>query len=72
MNAFHYIIDKEKSYFAKHRKKLLNLEYITENQETANSFKEINITPKGITRAEELISLIKRDYFKKYQKLISD
>lgn len=25
-----------------------------------------------VTRAEELISLIKRDYFKKYQKLISD
>ena len=25
-----------------------------------------------MTRAEELISLIKRDYFKKYQKLISD
>jgi len=72
MNAFHYIIDKENSYFSKHRKKLLNLEYITENQETANSFKEINITPKGITRAEELISLIKGDYFKKYQKLISD
>ncbi len=71
MNAFHYI-NKENSYFSKHRKKLLNLEYITENQETANSFKEINITPKGITRAEELISLIKGDYFKKYQKLISD
>ncbi|MCK4370645.1 MAG: hypothetical protein KAW03_06230, partial [Candidatus Lokiarchaeota archaeon] len=65
-------IDKENSYFSKHREKLLNLEYITENQENANSFKEINITPKGIKRAEELISLIKRDYFKNYQKLISD
>ena len=72
LNAFHYIIDKENSYFSKHREKLLNLEYITENQENANSFKEINITPKGIKRAEELISLIKRDYFKNYQKLISD
>ncbi len=72
LNAFHYIIDKENSYFGKHRKKMLNLEYITENQETANSFKEISITPKGIKRAEELISLITRDYFEKYQKLISD
>ena len=72
LNAFHYIIDKENSYFSKHRKKLLNLEYITENQETVNSFKEINITPKGIKRAKELISLIKKDYFEKYQKLISE
>ncbi len=72
MNAFHYIIDKENSYFGKHRKRLLNLEYITENQETSNSFKEINITPEGIKRAEDLISLITRDYFEKYQKLISD
>ena len=72
LNTFHYIIDKKSSYFSKNRKKLLNLEYITENQETSNSFKEITITSKGITRAEELISLMKRDYFKKYQKLISD
>ena len=72
MNAFHYILDKENSYFSKHRKKLLNLEYITENQETANSFKEINITLKEINRAKELISLIKNDYFEKYQKLISE
>jgi len=72
LNTFHYIIDKENSYFGKHRKKLLSLEYITENQETANSFKEIIITPNGIKRAEELISLIKRDHFEKYQKLISD
>ncbi len=72
LNAFHYIIDKDNSFFSKHRIKLLNLEYITENQETANSFKEIKITPKGIKRAEELISLMKRDYFEKYQKLISE
>ena len=72
MNAFHYIIDKDNSYFSKHRKKLLNLEYITEYQETANSFKEIHITPKGLKRAEELIALMKREYNEKYQKLISE
>ena len=70
LNAFHYIIDKGNSYYSKHKKKLIDLEYITEAQETANSFKEINLTPKGIKRAKELISLIKRDYYEKYQKLI--
>ena len=72
LNAFHYIIDKDNSYFSKHRKKLLFLEYITEYQDTANSFKEINMAPKGLRRAEELISLMKREYFEKYQKLILD
>ena len=52
--------------------KLLDLEYVTENQRTANSFKEICITPKGIERAEVLISLIKRDDLEKYRKLSSD
>jgi len=51
---------------------MITLEYITEYQKTANSFKEINIAPKGRKRAEELISLMKRDYFERYQKLISD
>ena len=72
MNAFHYIIDKENTYYSKHRMKLLDLEYITEIQRTANSFKEINITQKGIERAEVLISLIKRVDLEKYQKLNSD
>ena len=72
LNTFHFIIDKDNSYFSKHRKKLLFLEYITEYQDTANSFKEINMTPKGLRSAEELISLMKREYFEKYQKLISD
>ncbi|GAF82887.1 unnamed protein product, partial [marine sediment metagenome] len=72
LNAFHYVIDKENSYFSKHRKKLIALEYITEYQKTANSFKEINVTPKGRERAEKLIYLMKRDYNEKFQKLISE
>jgi len=72
LKAFHYIIDKENTYYSKQRMKLLDLEYITEIQRTANSFKEIYITQKGIERAEVLISLIKREDLEKYQKISSD